>query len=100
MGKVSDMALDEQAGDELRCEIDHWRARAEQADDRLRLAEDACRKLVAWDDGEKAGPDYGTLERDTHPQGEKIWGDWWENQQEICHMSFNAARAFLERSKP
>ena len=88
------MAMDQQQEgvDELLCEIDHWKALHA-------IATDACRKLVAWDDGEKAGPDYGTLTRDTHPQGEKIWSEWWERQQEICDASFKAARAFLE-AKP
>lgn len=39
----------------------------------LEEAAEACRALVAWDESEKNGPDYGSLTRTTHPQGELIW---------------------------
>jgi hypothetical protein len=67
-----------------------WKAERESA-------LDACRALVAWDDAEKAGPDYGTLTRDTHPNGEAVWRRWWNDQQALCDHAFATARAFLAK---
>lgn len=56
----------------------------------------ACRAIVAWFDSERRGPDYGTLDRKTHPEGERIWRDWWESQQNLCDLSEALAREALK----
>lgn len=63
----------------------------------LEEAAEACRALVAWDESEKNGPDYGSLTRTTHPQGELIWRRWWDSQMALCERSFGTARAFLAK---
>lgn len=63
--------------------------------DAYTLAMDAARKLIAWFDAEKTGADYGTLTRDTHPQGEKIWQIWWDMQGQYCVDAEASARAAL-----
>ena len=44
MGRVSDMAMDQQQEgvDELLCEIDHWKDRAEEAERLLEEAKTVC----------------------------------------------------------
>jgi hypothetical protein len=50
---------------------------------------------VAWFEDERKGPDYGSLTRDTHPDGERIWSQWWDRQQRLCGSSEAAARRAL-----
>ena len=58
----------------------------------------ACRAMIAWDDAEKQGPDYGTQTRDTHPDGELIWRRWWGDQQRLCERAFDTARDSIARA--
>ena len=58
----------------------------------------ACRAMIAWDDAEKAGPDYGSQTRETHPSGEAIWRTWWDSQHELCRQAFDGARAAITRA--
>jgi len=103
-----------QASDELDCAIVHWdgfiqdywrSARGDKeihANARLIAAApdllEACRTMIAWDDAEKQGPDYGTQTRDTHPDGELIWKRWWDDQQRLCERAFDTARAAIARA--
>ena len=57
--------------------------------------ERACRSLIAWFDAENTGPDYGSLTRNTHPDGEAIWSAWWNGQQRLCERAETEARAAL-----
>ena len=50
----------------------------------------ALRLHKAWSDGEKTGPDYGGQTRDTHPDGERIWRLWWDNQLSLCDRAVSA----------
>ena len=63
------------------------------------LAINACRALIAWFDAEKAGPDYGSQSRDTHPDGEQIWKAWWNNQTRLCERAEDLARAALAQAR-
>lgn len=67
----------------LRADRDAANARAERLVGALRLHK-------AWADSEHAGPDYGGQSRDTHPDGERIWRAWWNNQLDLCERA-NAA---------
>ena len=58
----------------------------------------ACRAIIAWDNAEKAGPDYGTQTRDTHPSGEAIWQTWWGEVGELCRVAFDSARAAIAKA--
>ena len=60
---------------------------------------EACEAMIAWDDAEKAGPDYGSLTRDTHPEGEAIWRKWWDGQSELCARAFSLARVAIAKAK-
>ena len=57
----------------------------------------ALRLHKAWSDGEKTGPDYGCQTRDTHPDGEKIWRIWWDNQLSLCDRAVSATDEALAR---
>jgi hypothetical protein len=61
MGRVSDMAigLEEEARDELLCEIDHWKARATKVERLLVLSAFAHEAMCNWVEFElnKAGID-------------------------------------------
>ncbi|MEK9751609.1 MAG: hypothetical protein VW338_00135 [Rhodospirillaceae bacterium] len=59
----------------------------------------AARAMIAWGDAEKTGPDYGSQTRDTHPDGEKIWRLWWDNQTALCERAFDTARAALAKAE-
>ena len=37
-----------------------------------------------WARREKAGPDYGGLTRDTHPDGERISSEWFYGNVDLC----------------
>lgn len=52
----------------------------------------AARWHLAWIEAEKAGPDYGSQTRDTHPDGERIWSEWWEGQLRLCERTEAACR--------
>lgn len=53
---------------------------------------EALRLHQAWADSERAGPDYGGQTRDAHPDGERIWRQWWEGTLSLCDRA-NAATA-------
>jgi len=59
----------------------------------------ACRAMIAWDDAEKAGPDYGTLTRDSHPDSAAIWQRWWDDQDHLCRRAFDLARTAIAKAK-
>jgi hypothetical protein len=52
---------------------------------------------VAWADSEESGPNYGSLSRDTHPNGESIWRDWWEGNLSLCGRADRATRDALAK---
>jgi hypothetical protein len=56
----------------------------------------ALRLHQAWSDSESAGPDYGGQSRDTHPDGERIWRDWWDNQLDLCARATTATTNALQ----
>ena len=58
----------------------------------------ACRNIIAWFESEKTGPDYGSLDRKTHPHGEAIWKQWWDNQLALCDQTEHTARAALDEA--
>ncbi|MCC6720543.1 MAG: hypothetical protein IT555_21935 [Acetobacteraceae bacterium] len=58
-------------------------------------AEKALALHQAWSDSEDAGPDYGDQTRDTHPDGERIWRQWWEGNLSLCDRAQEATRAAL-----
>ena len=60
---------------------------------------EACRNLCAWWDGEHAGPNYGSQNRDTHPDGEAIWNEWWNRNQMLCSTTHELVRAVLAKVK-
>lgn len=57
----------------------------------------ALRLHKAWADSEEAGPDYGGQTRDTHPDGERIWKAWWNNQLDLCERATAATDEALAR---
>ena len=59
---------------------------------------EAVAKQVEWFEKERAGPDYGGLCRDTHPEGETIWSRWWNEQLDLCSATQELSRAALSRS--
>jgi hypothetical protein len=60
---------------------------------------EACCSFVAWLESDEAGPDYGTLTRDTHPEGERIWREWWHLQQDLCRRAQDEARAAIAKAR-
>ena len=64
---------------------------------RIEELEAPCRALLAWLEGEQSGPDYGSQTRDTHPEGEKIWEEWWNRQLRLCDEAEQLARAALSK---
>lgn len=44
----------------------------------------AVRAFVAWLDAEDSMPNYGTQSRDTHPEGERIWREWYDRNLRLC----------------
>ena len=56
----------------------------------------ALRLHKAWSDAEKTGPDYGGQTRDTHPDGERIWRLWWDNQLSLCDRAVSATDEALD----
>ncbi|KFI26654.1 hypothetical protein CN97_02835 [Haematobacter massiliensis] len=59
-----------------------------------KLAE-ALRLHQAWSDSEDAGPDYGEQSRDTHPDGERIWKQWWDGNLSLCGRAQDMTRDAL-----
>lgn len=60
---------------------------------------EACGYIVAWLESEDKGPDYGELTRDTHPEGERIWREWWNEQLELCDKALTFSRAALAKAR-
>ena len=56
-----------------------------------KLAE-ALRLHQAWSDSEDTGPDYGEQSRDTHPDGERIWKQWWDGNLSLCGRAQDMTR--------
>lgn len=66
--------------------------------DKVAFAEVAIQALrlhQAWSDSEDAGPDYGGQSRDTHPDGELIWRQWWEGNLSLCARAQDETRNAL-----
>lgn len=59
----------------------------------------ALRLHKAWADSERTGPDYGGQTRGTHPDGEKIWSAWWDNQYNLCNRANAATDAALAKAE-
>ena len=59
----------------------------------------ALRLHKAWADSESTGPDYGGQSRDTHPDGEKIWRVWWNNQLDLCDRAQSATSAAIAKAE-
>lgn len=59
----------------------------------------ALRLHKAWSDSERAGPDYGGQTRDTHPDGERIWKAWWNNQLDLCDRASTATDAAISAAE-
>ena len=59
----------------------------------------ACRTFVAWLDAESAGPDYGSMARDTHPEGERIWREWWGRNLRLCGEAQQMGRAAIAKAE-
>lgn len=57
----------------------------------------ACRYIVAWLESDDIGPNYGSLTRDTHPEGEKIWREWWERNIALCDKALEMAQAVVSK---
>jgi hypothetical protein len=60
---------------------------------------EALRFHKAWADSERAGPDYGGQTRDTHPDGERIWRAWWDNQLDLCGRANTATDAAIAKAE-
>lgn len=45
---------------------------------------EALETHAEWARREKAGPDYGGLTRDTHPDGERISSEWFYGNVDLC----------------
>lgn len=58
-------------------------------------AEAALALHQAWSDSEDAGPDYGGQTRDTHPDGERIWRQWWDGNLSLCDRAQEATKGAL-----
>ena len=60
----------------------------------------ACSAFVEWLDSDVKGPVYPDgLARDTHPNGEAIWSEWWALQHELCGRAVDEARAAIAKAK-
>ena len=75
--------------DEIECEAN---AKLMAASPKL-LA--AVRAFVAWLDAEEGKPEYGTLTRDTHPEGERIWREWFDRNLRLCAEAQKQGREVL-----
>ena len=63
--------------------------------ERIAELEAALRLHQAWSDSEDSGPNYGGQTRDTHPDGERIWRQWWEGNLDLCARAQEATRAAI-----
>ena len=68
---------------------------AEVQAQRIEKLEAALRLHKAWSDSEAAGPDYGEQNRDTHPDGDRIWRQWWDGNLDLCARAQAATNAAL-----
>jgi hypothetical protein len=59
----------------------------------------ACRAFVAWLDAEDTLPSYGSLTRDTHPEGERIFMEWWQRNLRLCKEAQAAGRAAIAKAE-
>lgn len=55
----------------------------------------ACRAFVAWLEAEETSPNYGSLTRDTHPEGERIWREWFGRNLRLCREAQDLGRAAI-----
>ncbi|MDB5584352.1 MAG: hypothetical protein JWR80_9528 [Bradyrhizobium sp.] len=60
---------------------------------------EAAEKHLEWIEKERAGPDYGELTRDTHPDGERIWSAWWCEQLDLCADTERLCREALAKAR-
>jgi hypothetical protein len=60
---------------------------------------EAAAKHLEWIEKEHAGPDYGGLTRDTHPDGERIWRRWWDEQLDLCADTERLCREGLAKAR-
>lgn len=51
--------------------------------------------FVAWLDAEDSPPNYGSLTRDTHPEGKLIWREWWNRNLRLCKTAQKLGHAAL-----
>lgn len=83
------------AAPELRATVAALADLAEVQAQRIEKLEAALRLHKAWSDSEDAGPDYGEQNRDTHPDGERIWRQWWDGNLDLCARAQAATNAVL-----
>lgn len=60
----------------------------------------AVQTFVLWLDREDARPNYGGLTRDTHPEGNRIWREWYYGNMDLCSEAQARGRAVLEGREP
>lgn len=60
---------------------------------------EAAAKHLEWIEKEHRGPQYGELTRDTHPLGEEIWLQWWQEQLDLCADTERLCRAALAKAR-
>ena len=65
----------------------------------VQLFEAAAAMQLEWFEKERAGPQYGSLTRDTHPLGEQIWCQWWNEQLDLCADTETLCRAALAKAR-
>ena len=49
----------------------------------------ATKAFVAWLESDNNGPGYGSMDRDSHPDGELIWRRWWDDQRRLCDRALD-----------
>ncbi|GGE36537.1 hypothetical protein GCM10007276_12540 [Agaricicola taiwanensis] len=92
--------------DEIAAEMDRRGRVIEELEAKLTtrdsLLDDMAKALAlhkAWADNERDGPNYGGLTRDSHPDGERIWRQWWDGNLDLCDRANRATDAALTRYK-
>ena len=85
--------------EQLSVEVGRLRAELAAKDALLAEATAALRLHKAWADAEKGSPNYGCQTRDTHPDGERIWRLWFDNNLDLCSRAEDATDAFLAKLK-
>lgn len=68
------------------------------AADNARLHKAVC-AFVAWLDAEDGSPDYGVLSRDTHPEGERIWKEWFDRNIRLCDIAQNLGHEAIAKAR-